>query len=62
MDMAIPKAIASYKLKIVGMARHKLSEQMKDGDTDINTELLRHFNELNEQYKLLANYLERVVC
>ena len=62
MDKAIPKAIASYKLKIVGMARHKLSEQMKDGNTEVNAELLNNFHELTEQYKLLANYLERVVC
>ncbi|MDR2562529.1 MAG: DNA primase [Prevotellaceae bacterium] len=61
MAKAVLKAIATYKLKIVGMARHKLSERIKE-EVNESEELLKNFSELNEQYKLLAAYLERVVC
>ena len=61
MAKAVLKAIATYKLKIVGMARHKLSERIREEKSETEV-LLKNFSELNEQYKLLAAYLERVVC
>jgi DNA primase len=61
MAEAVLKAIAVYKLKIVDMARRKLSEQIRECGKEEEPVLMENFNELKEQYKILADYLNRIV-
>ncbi|MDR1583480.1 MAG: DNA primase [Prevotellaceae bacterium] len=62
MTRAVPKALAAYKSKILTIAIFKLSEQLKnEDDTEKQFSILEKLTQLNEQKKIISNYLERVI-
>ncbi|MDR2026251.1 MAG: DNA primase [Prevotellaceae bacterium] len=58
---AVPKALVAYKSKILTIAIHKLSEQLKTEDEEKQFVILEQLLQLNEQKKFISNYLERVI-
>jgi DNA primase len=62
MALAIPKALAAYKSKILTIAIVKLSEQLKnENEVEKQFAVLEKITQLNEQKKFISNYLERVI-
>jgi DNA primase len=62
MTHAVPKALAAYKSKILTIAIYKLSEQLKtEHEDEKQFAILEKITQLNEQKKLISNYLERVI-
>jgi DNA primase len=62
MPRAIPKALAAYKSKVLAIAIYRLSEQLKN-ETEESKQfaVLEKITRLNEQKKIISNYLERAV-
>jgi DNA primase len=62
LTQAVPRALAAYKSKVLTIAIFKLAEQLKSetGD-DKQFAVLEKLMQLNEQKKIISNYLERVV-
>jgi DNA primase len=58
---AVPKALAAYKSKILTIAIHKLSEELKTENEAEQFVVLEKLTQLNEQKKFISNYLARVV-
>jgi DNA primase len=62
LTQAIPKALVAYKSKILTIAIHKLSEQLKtESDEEKQFLILEKLLLLNEQKKFISDYLERAI-
>ncbi|MDR1895947.1 MAG: DNA primase [Prevotellaceae bacterium] len=62
MQMAVPKALAVYKSKILTIAYHGLMQQLKDEkDESRGFDILEKLKLLDEQRKIIANFLNRIV-
>lgn len=60
--IAVPKAIAVYKLKIVTIAANQLTEQLRSANNqEEQQELLENLMRLNEHRMFFSNFLKRVI-
>jgi DNA primase len=61
MTLAVPKALAAYKSKILTMALNELYEQLKkEPEDEKQFGILEKISQLHEHKKFISEYLERV--
>ena len=61
MTVAVPKALAAYKSKILTIAYHNCMEELKNANGDDEFPILEKIKLLIEQRKFISDYLHRVI-